>query len=130
MVSLEESVVDILTAHAGLTALVSDRVGPAPKPQGSALPAISYLRVSTVATHAHSGGVGLKRTRMQFDVWATSALSASAVVAQLEAALEHYRGTVAGVRIDAALSVMDLERYSPETGSYRRIVDFYIWSDI
>lgn len=130
MASLEESVVDILTGHAGLAALVSDRIGPAPKPQGSALPAISYSRVSTVAVHTHSGGVGLKRSRLQFDVWAASAASASAVVGQLEAALEHYRGSVAGVRIDAALSVMDLERYSPETGSYRRIVDFYVWSDI
>lgn len=130
MASLEESLVDILTGHAGLTSLVSDRVGPSPKPQGSALPAISYFRVSTVAVHAHSGNVGLKRSRFQFDVWGDSVSSVSAVVAQLEDALEHYRGTVAGVRIDAALSIMDLQRYSPDTGSYRRIVDFYIWSDV
>lgn len=130
MASLEESVVDILTGHGGLAALVSDRVGPAPLAQGSSLPAISYLRVSTLTVHAHSGNVGLLRTRLQFDVWAASAASASAVVAQLRDALEHYRGTVAGVRIDAALSLMDLQRYSPETGSYRRIVDFYIWSDV
>lgn len=130
MASLEESIVDILTGHAGLTSLVSDRVGPPPLPQGSSLPAISFFRVSTLAVHAHSGNVGLKRSRMQFDVWGDSVSSVSAVVAQLEDALEHYRGTVAGVRIDAALSIMDLQRYSPETESYRRIVDFYIWSDI
>ena len=130
MASLEESLVDILTGHAGLSALISDRVEPAPLAQGSSLPAITYTRVSTMAVHAHSGNVGLKRTRMQFDVWASSAASASAVVAQLEDALQHYRGTVAGVRIGAARTGMDLQRYSPETDDYRRIVDFYIWSDI
>lgn len=130
MASLEESLVDILTGHAGLTSLVGDRVGPPPLAQESALPAITFFRVSTLAVHAHSGNVGLKRSRMQFDCWGDSAGSVSAVVGQLESALDHYRGTVAGVRIDAALSIMDLHRYSPETGSYRRIVDFYIWSDI
>ena len=129
MASLEESIVTILTGNVALAALVGTRVEPAPKAQGSALPAISYTRVSTVAVHAHSGAVGLRRAWVQFDVWASSALSAQAVTQALHTALEHYRGTVGGVRIDAALSLNDRAVYNPETNSYRRIVEYYIWSN-
>lgn len=129
MASLEESLVDILTGDATLAALVSDRVQPAPWRFGT-LPAIAFLRVSTMRVHAHSGSVGLVRTWMQFDVWAETAASAQAVAQALHGALEHYRGTVAGVRIDAALSLNDRAIPAPETNDQRRIVEYYIWSNI
>ena len=130
MASLEESVVDILTGNAPLAALVGTRVEPAPRNQGGALPSIAYLRVSTTTVHSHSGSPGLKRTWLQFDVWGATALSAQAVAQALHGALEHYRGSVAGVRIDAALSLNDRLIPAPETGTYRRIVEYYIWSDV
>lgn len=129
MASLEESLVDILTGDGTLAALVGDRVEPAPRSQGSALPAIAYLRVSTMTVHAHSENPGLKRTWMQFDVWGETAASAQAVAQALQGALEHYRGTVAGVRIDAALSLNDRAVNMPATGEQRRIVEYYVWSD-
>jgi len=127
--SLEESLVDILTGDATLAGLVGDRIEPAPYRRGT-LPGIGYLRVSTMRVHAHSGAVGLIRTWMQFDVWAATAASAQAVAQALHGALEHYRGTVAGVRIDAALSLNDRAIPAPETNDQRRIVEYYIWSDI
>ncbi len=129
MASLEESLVDILTGNVPLAALVGTRVEPAPRNQGGALPSISYLRVSTMAVHAHGGNPGLKRTWMQFDVWAETAASAQAVAQALHGALEHYRGTVAGVRIDAALSLNDRAIPAPETNDQLRIVEYYVWSD-
>ncbi len=130
MASLEESVVDILTGNVPLAALVGTRVEPAPRNQGGALPSISYLRVSTMVVHAHGGNPGLRRTWMQFDVWGDTALSAQAVPQALHTALEHYRGSVAGVRIDGPLSLNDRAIYEPAVGSYRRIVEYYIWSDV
>ncbi len=128
MASLEESLVDILTGDGTLAALIGTRVEPAPRRRGT-LPAIGYLRVSTMRVHAHSGAVGLVRTWMQFDVWAETAASAQAVTQALHGALEHYRGTVAGVRIDAALSLNDRAIPAPETNDQRRIVEYYVWSD-
>ena len=129
MASLEESIVDILTGDATLASLVGDRIEPAPRRRGT-LPAIAYLRVSTMRLHAHSGDVGLMRTWMQFDVWGETATSVLDVVQSLHGALEHYRGTVAGVRIDAALSLNDRSIPAPETNDQRRIVEYYLWSNL
>lgn len=129
MASLEESAYSILTGHAGLSALVGTRVEPAPRSQAGALPSISYSRVSTLPVHTHSGAVGLRRARLQFDVWGATALSAQAVAQELVTALDHYRGTVGGVRIDAALQANDLMENDAEDATFRRILDFQIWSN-
>lgn len=130
MASLEESLVDILTGDAGLSALVGNRVQPAPLPQASALPALTYQRISHRPVHTHSGAVGLRQVRIQFDIWASTALSAQGVGQALHAALDHYRGTVAGVRIDAALSDNEMMDTDAESTYYRRMVDYLIWSDL
>jgi len=130
MASLEESLIDILTGDVTLAALVGTRVEPSPLSQASTLPAISYQRISTAPVHTFDGAVGLWQVRMQFDVWGSTALGAQAVVQALHGALDHYRGTVAGVRIDGALSGNDQMDNDAESGHYRRILDYMIWSNI
>lgn len=129
MASLEESLVAILSGHAGLTALISDRISPSPLPEGSTLPAITYQLISRVAQHTQDEEPGLFASRMQVDVWGATALSALETAQQVYDALERYKGTVNGVRIDAMLSDDERALVEPVTQSHRRVIDFMIWSN-
>ena len=46
MSGIEEAIYGALTAHAGLSALVDDRVYPMVLPQDATRPAVTYMRVS------------------------------------------------------------------------------------
>lgn len=73
MASLEESLVAFLLSKTPVTDLVADRINPDILPQGSAVPAISYRRIST----SHGDNIlgsksGMASMRLQIDVYAAT----------------------------------------------------------
>lgn len=121
--SLETTLVTLLTGHAGLGALIAGRLYPLALPQTPTLPAVVYSRISTRRIYSQSGFSNLSRPRFQFDCWAATYLGLLALVAQLIAALE----SLAGDGISVAFVENEIDMPEPLSQSYRRTVDAFIW---
>jgi hypothetical protein len=127
--SVDAALYTRLVNFSGLTNLVGTRISPAPLVLGQDLPAVTYQLVSRVAEITHDDAGGLWRSRFQVDAFGLTALESINVFAQVTAAINGYRGTLAGVR----LTILHYEERSlvdatPER--FRRTGDFIIWSDI
>lgn len=130
MAVLEEGLFTYLSTYAGLTSLISTRVYPLVIPQGATLPCLTYQRISTVRSPSlDSSGIGneLSSARFQFDVWATTALSAKTITDQLRAALHGKKGTMGSVTIHSALVDDEQSNFEPDTKIYRSRSDYFIW---
>lgn len=89
---IEESIVSALTGHAGLSALVGNRIYPKRAPQGAEFPHVVFFRVSG-ARHNNLDGENIQNPRFQVDSWAfgssTEAYAiAKGVAAQVELAFK------------------------------------------
>lgn len=101
---------------------VSDRITPFGKRlQGETLPAITYAVVSGPTSHYSHGGVSDHALSVQFDCWSTDGDEATAVAAELQTALDGYRGTWGGFRIGSVFLTTVLDAYEAKTGLYRRL---------
>lgn len=129
MPDVEDAIFSRLSGFAGLAALIGTRIHPDTLPQEEPLPAIVYQRISTVHHHTHDGPSKLAAPRFQLTVWAETSKAARAVARQIFLALEGFKGTVSGVRIDAGLIDNELTDRDPETEEFRRIVEVFIWHD-
>lgn len=114
-----ETVVAVLTADSGVTALVSTRVSPMVMPQGIEMPAVTYQRVSVTPQNNLRNNGDLDYTRVQLDSWAQSSSSARAVAAACRAAMETAGHAMLG----------EFDNYDPQTdpGLYRITQDFQVW---
>ena len=127
MAVVEEALKTRLEGHAGLAALVGTRIYPVRRPQNATLPAVTYQKVGGLSEQTHGGASGLAASRFQFDVWAATYSSASAVAEQIRVALIGFRGTVDGVEIGGVLHRGDRDLPDPLTGMFHRSIDFAIW---
>lgn len=97
----------LLLANGTVSGLIGSRLYPLRRPQGSALPAMTYQVVAGDRDHAHGGMTALANRWVQFTAWAdTDAASAYSQVQTLadlvETVLGGYRGTTGGVEIGGA----------------------------
>lgn len=127
MATIEEAMVARMNAHAGLTALVGTRTYPLRVPQDATMPAIAYQKISSPKTQSHSGGSHLAQSRIQLTIEADSYESVKATADQVRACWEGYKGTVGGVRIDAALVQDDRDGWSEQHGAPVVRVDVMVW---
>lgn len=131
MISIEEGLTYQLKNHAGLNALISGRVYPLRLPQSATLPAVTYQRISTprVLTHDQAAG-GLATPRFQFNCIAENYDTAKAIVAQVRAALNGFRGSFGSgastVTVWGSLSDNELDQFDPESGLYWTMTDYII----
>lgn len=122
MSGIEEAIYSALTAHAGLSALVADRIYPMVLPQDATRPAVTYMRVSGARDLNINQASVDANPRYQFDVWADSFEAAYGAAAQLIDAV----GTVqsgSGVTVYGVAVVGDMDVYEPQTFLYRRVTD-------
>ncbi len=107
MATIEDAVFSILSTTSGVTALIGSgtaaRIYPLVIPQTAALPAMAYQCIDSPKEHAHDGPSHLARTRLQLSCVAASPSAARSLAAAIRQALDGYRGTVSGVRIDGIL---------------------------
>ena len=114
--SAETDMVTALTADTTLAALIGERLGPWPLPQGETLPALTYYRVDSPTTQAINGSVFERRPRFTLAVWTESPADRTEVSEALVAALLAMGGYV---------TLADEGRDVPEpvTGLFRRDID-------
>ena len=120
--SLEADMRTYLLAQAGVAALVGTRIRPFGKRlQRDDLPAITYQLVSGPTTHYSHQGASDYEVSYQLDCWAGTADEAIAVAAELQTALDGYRGTWGDHRIGSTFLSTVLDDYEADTGLYRRL---------
>lgn len=125
--SIDSALYTRLSGYAGLSALVSNRIYPAPIPQNATYPLCTYQEIDRIPIHVMGGTAGIVHIRYQIDSWATTLAAAKAVAAQVEAALDNYAGTSDSVVIkNCFLDLGQSSPYSDEEGVHRYIQDFLI----
>lgn len=132
---MEADLISMLLASAGVAALVSDRVTPVSRTQGSTLPAITVQRISGAPEYAADGEVGLLNARVQVDCWGSdygdSKLLAAAVINELSAV----RDVIGTAGTKFIFILLENERDFRETGANdaeylnHTALDFMIWTD-
>lgn len=127
MAYLEEALVSALEGHAGLSALIGSRIYPLMIPQGAALPAVTYQRVSGERIHAMVDDPGLASPRIQVDAWGSTYASAKAVAAQVIDCLQRWSGTAETVVVQDSYFQGDQDIYDPETERWQVSMDFIVW---
>lgn len=121
--SLTTDLVAHLEAHAGLAALVADRIYARELPPEAVLPAVTYQRISGPRDFSHDGPA-LANPRYQFSCFAVTYLTAEAVALQVQAALDGWNAAYGFPAF--ADDPYDLPA-EPETGVYGVAVDAEIW---
>lgn len=106
-----------LGAVAGITALVGDRIGPEPLPQGDTLPAILLAEIS-VSPYSHlNGSADLDQVRVQVTIKAASDAERTTLKALVRAALF----------TEDQILQESIEDYLQETKEFLAIQDYFVW---
>ncbi len=105
--TLDEGIFDHLTSHSGLAALIGTRLHPDYFPEDEELPAVAYSLEDNSSMPTQQGPSALREATYRFDIWADTAAETVAVMKQMCAALDGYRGSfkdipVVGVFFDGA----------------------------
>ena len=130
--SLEKAVRSILIADATVTSLVSSRVYPQRRPQGTAVPAIVYQNVFQATNEALATQGGIKRTRLSVEVFDSTYGDTKTLRNAVESALINYTGTTQGetinsLRLESAVDIDESKDPAGDFGYFRTILDFVIW---
>lgn len=116
---IEQDLIDVLDGDSAVTEFVDDRIYPMTMPQGYALPAIVYSRVSTTPVTSLDGDTGVDSVRFEISCYAKTLLEAKQLATAVRAAINASELK--------SIPVMWIDMQDPETKSYRAIVDFNIW---
>lgn len=109
-----------------LVSAVSDRIWPGRLPQEPVLPAITYSRLAA-PSEATQSSYELRRVRMAFSCWAKTYDEATTVGGLLVSSLAHKPIEEGGGN---CLLLGDLDvGPEPETGLFRRLVEFQIYHE-
>jgi len=124
--TLDEGLFDHLTTHPGLAALIGTRLHPDYFSEDEELPAIAYSLEDDRSMPTQQGPSALRQATYRFDIWADTAAETVAVMKQMCAALDGYRGSfrdlpMVGVFFDGAGRTRD-----PDTQTYNVSMRFTI----
>lgn len=130
--ALEEAIFDYLTADAAIAALVSsvehpDRVYVSHLAEGTYLPAVSFLRVSSDRLYDHDPWPETTpwvRTRIQINCWHTNYDTARDLGLAVMRALSGYTGFMGDMLVSSVFAINEFDTYEPDTKLYRRTMDF------
>lgn len=93
---MNEDLLALLAADAGVLALVGDRISWGLVPQGSTDPAIAMHEISSLPTYTMEGQVDLVPVRVQIDARGLTFHSAMTVARAVRAKLSGFSGTEGG----------------------------------
>lgn len=123
----EEFIVARLKQVQAVTDLIAHRIFPGVAPTGSQVPYVTYNRITTPRVRSTKGLSGLASPLYQIDAWARDAVTAKAIMKVIIAALDGYKGTLAGVRVGGVITEDESSGNDPESGLCSRRGDFTIW---
>ena len=118
--TIEQDVHAALAGHAGLTALVGDRIYPVVLPEGVSYPAVRYQRIGGGPLQHTGGDSGLENARIQIDVWAKR-------YAQAKDTAEQVRAAIRTATAFKAVSVAEVDGYEDDTRTFRVTLDYSLW---
>lgn len=130
---LASAIYQRLAGHAPLAALVGTKIYPSRAPDEAALPYVTHMDMAALDQARDLGGAGgLAQARVQVDAWAATATEAKRIGDAVQAALEDFTGTVAGVRIADVTLIGGFDDWEGGDGDtpgiiYRRMREFYVW---
>lgn len=130
---MEAAIIQLLLNAAGVTALVSTRVYPVDRPQGSNLPVIVVKRIDGAPEYAADGETGLENGRIEVNAYATTYSSTMAIRDAVKAALSGVIDTVV-LGVDVKFITVVFESDHRETGTnqseylFRRSIDIEVWT--
>jgi len=135
--SLKAALHQYLAAQSAITTLVpAARIFRGRRNTGSALPAITYFRVSGSDEDHQAAASGLATCRLQFDVWASTDSGAEAIYAALRAELHTMQMTTIGtggnatsidlVTLTNPIDKSDWPRDGSDTHTYNISIDAVI----
>ena len=126
MANLKEQLQTYLCAHAGIAALVSDRIYMAGyAPQDITAPYITYQKISSVRQYTHDG-YSKTRTRMQITIFAATGESTEDILVQLYTAMEAMSEDAA-TTVDPVLQANEIDMYGYQEDLHQVPVDFIIY---
>ena len=134
--TIEAVIFTRLSTHAGVSALVSNRISPVDAPQNDQMPAITHRQLSGPPIRVMGGVTGLVRAIFQFDCWSGKRVDgtrgtpdeAKALARQVILALEGWNNTVGTVVQYATLVGGPLDLAPEENGAlYHVEVEFEIF---
>ena len=116
--SLEAAMFDFLSDALS----VGSRIYPMGKrPQGAALPCVTYALVAGPTSHYSHGGASDHAVSFQFDCWAEEADDAMDLAEELRETLDGFRGDWGSYRIGSVFLTLVLDDYEPQTRIFRRM---------
>ncbi len=92
-------------------------------PQGASYPGMVYQFISE-APHPSHAGAGLFRRRLQVSCWGKTRAEANTLAASVKSSLSYNQ---TNVKLITPENLMDFQ--DPESKLFRRIVEFFVWSD-
>lgn len=118
----------LLVNNVGLVAVVpASKITAGPIPQGTALPAIGVMHISTVRRQGVAeSAVHYAQARVQVTVMAPTYPLQKSILALVRAALPRSRGTVNGVKVDAILPDLEGPDFANEEGIFMGSHDFIV----
>ena len=120
---IEEALFSRLSGHAGLAALVGDRIYPQVLPQGGTFPALTYAKTKGERVQAMGGNPGIARVTFRVAAWSDVYSDAKDASAQVRDALERWSGTEAGVTVLDSFLGDELDGYDDETQRHQAALD-------
>lgn len=122
--AIEETLMAIIEADAGVTGLVGKRIHANVAPQQGKLPCIVYQQIHGPRVYSHEGDSQLLYPRYQFSCWAKTYKEAKQVAEALASLLSGYSN-----RPDVQAIFVDFEQdtYDPEVKQHRAMIDFRVW---
>ena len=129
MTTPTEAVFAVLNAHAGIQALVGNgdspetyRIYPILMPQDSAVPTITFTRVSAERelTMSDAGGNGVDRSRIRVTSWGKT-------LAETQALAEQIRQAMYAATTFEALQVFEADDFESDTLLYSTVTDYSVW---
>lgn len=123
-----KAVYALISADAGVTALVSTRIYPTVLPQDKTLPALVYQRISGVEPGQIDGqGRALVQGRIQVTALASEFGACAAILDAAREALLYQYGTIGGVEVVSIIRDIDgADDFDPDLQAYSQSMDFIV----
>jgi hypothetical protein len=125
-----QGITNLLLANPGVATLIGARVSPVELPQDSALPAVVYRTISSVAKQTLDTA-GMTRLRLEVDCWGSKFGDADATRYAVIKALEQYSGVLSdGTFLQDVQTIQQMDFFEHDLLLYGCMVEFYLFFNL
>jgi hypothetical protein len=128
---IEEGLVKLLNGNSAVIALSPVGGFPGILPKDMALPSWAYTIVSDPENYTLKGTSGLGKVTVQIDIFGSSAADCINLGKAINAVLSGYAGILSdpdSTRIDSAFRSNKIDFFDSASRTYRRMLEYEIWT--